>query len=69
MKVYDQKQPGPGDYKSKVDSSKHKNPVYGFGSNKRRISRKLREATSLPGPGSYHIPCTIGEVPEYERGV
>ena len=54
--------PGPGTYEN---YNKHliSAPKYGFGTEK-RYKDKLNDN---PGPGSYHIPCSIVEVNDYTR--
>ena len=37
-------------------------PKYGFGTSAQRDPTKN---TISPGPGGYHIPCTIAELPAY----
>ena len=37
-------------------------PNYGFGSSAQRVPNK---GTIGTGPGGYHIPCTIAELPAY----
>ena len=52
--------PGPGNYTLKVDKSL---PSFKFGSEKRGNLIK----NDIPGPGQYKIPCTIADVPSYQR--
>ena len=54
--------PGPGSYKSN-DKHLASPPRYGFGSAKRYKDKY----NDNPGPGSYHIPCSIVEVNNYTR--
>jgi len=57
--------PGPGTYtKSLVD--KQAAPSFGFGTSPQREPIKK---TLSPGPGGYHIPCTIADVPAYAMPV
>lgn len=50
--------PGPGNYLLKVTKS---TPSFSFGTEKRN---KI-QTNSSPGPGQYHIPCSIVDVPKY----
>lgn len=52
--------PGPGNYNHFTDA-KGNAPSYKFG-NERRDKRK---SNATPGPGQYHIPYTISDVPRY----
>lgn len=54
--------PGPGmyDYSSK---NKIGGPKYGFGTQKRGSVQR----SDTPGPGQYHIPCSIVDVNDYTR--
>lgn len=54
--------PGPADYfgKNQFVSNGAK---YGFGTGK----RETEKYSDAPGPGSYHIPCSIVEISEYTR--
>lgn len=61
-KQIDQNFPGPGRYEP-LDHNLHSAPMYGFGSQK-RLENKLN---SGPGPGSYHIPCSVVDVNNYTR--
>ncbi len=54
--------PGPGSYKSK-DNHLSSSPKYKFGTEKRYKDKY----DDNPGPGSYHIPCSIIEVNNYTR--
>ena len=54
--------PGPGTYQS-YDKHLQSAPKYGFGTQK-RYEDKYEDN---PGPGSYHIPCSIVEVNDYTR--
>ena len=54
--------PWPGNYFSKEPHLPNK-PTYGFGTQK-RYKDKFNDN---PGPGSYHIPCSIIEVNDYTR--
>ena len=54
--------PGPGTY-GNYDKYLNNAPKYGFGTEK-RIKDKYNDN---PGPGSYHIPCSIVEVNNYTR--
>ena len=54
--------PGPGRYESREDHLKSA-PMYKFGKEK-----KLEDKSNgNPGPGSYHIPCSIIDVNSYTR--
>ena len=53
--------PGPGTYLSSQNDMKSA-PKYGFGTSAQRDPTKN---TISPGPGGYHIPCTIAELPAY----
>ena len=54
--------PGPGNYHS-GESHLASKPKYGFGTQKRYKDKY----NDNPGPGSYHIPCSIIEVNDYTR--
>ena len=54
--------PGPGNYHSN-DKNLTSKPKYGFGTQKRYKDKY----NDNPGPGSYHIPCSIIEVNDYTR--
>ena len=54
--------PGPGNYHSN-DKHLTNKPKYGFGTQKRYKDKY----NDNPGPGSYHIPCSIIEVNDYTR--
>ncbi len=51
--------PGPGNYTVKSD----KGNAFRFGSEK----RDWRLNSESPGPGQYHIPCSIVDVAGYQR--
>lgn len=53
------KVPGPGAYQP-VSPDKKRGPTYGFGTASQR-AKDLPAAS--PGPGNYHIPCSITEMP------
>jgi len=53
--------PGPGQYNYSKEKLAKASPAYGFGTGKR--SKKNNQGS--PGPGSYHIPCKVVEVPRY----
>ena len=53
--------PGPGMYDYSKDASK--GPKFKFGTEKRGFVQK----NDTPGPGQYHIPCTIVDVNDYTR--
>ena len=53
--------PGPGAYSS-ISKEKQRAPAFVFGSASQRMP--LPPAT-VPGPGNYHIPCEIGNMPGY----
>jgi hypothetical protein len=50
--------PGPGNYVLKVNKS---TPLYSFGTER----RDKVQTNSTPGPGHYHIPCSMVDVPRY----
>ena len=52
--------PGPGHYGSNL-KNKRDSPKYGFGSSNRDALKRL----NVPGPGSYKLKSSIGDVPEY----
>jgi len=54
--------PGPGAYEQHV-ANLAAAPKYGFGSETREA--KLARKLSVPGPGSYKLKATIGDVPDY----
>ena len=54
--------PGPGNYNPNENNLTSK-PKYGFGTQKRYKDKY----NDNPGPGSYHIPCSIIEVNNYTR--
>jgi len=54
--------PGPGTYQS-LNKHLKSSPKYGFGTQKRYKDK----FDDNPGPGSYHIPCSIIEVNDYTR--
>lgn len=53
--------PGPGNYEIHL-KTKRDAPRYGFGSSTRD---GLKTKLNVPGPGSYRLRSTIGDVPEY----
>lgn len=53
--------PGPGAYIASLNN-KQRAPAFVFGSSSQR--QPLPPA-SAPGPGNYHIPCGIGNLPAY----
>ena len=55
--------PGPGKYEPKIEQSDYNKYKYKF-SIKKRFSRHFNDS---PGPGSYHIPCSIVDVTNYSR--
>ena len=57
-----QKVPGPGAYNSKGSPNKKAAPSFGFGTASQR--EKPRE-TFAPGVGTYSVPCSIGNLPNY----
>ena len=61
-KVIREGYPGPGTYKY-YDKHLLSAPKYGFGTQKRYKDKY----NDNPGPGSYHIPCSIIEVNNYTR--
>jgi hypothetical protein len=50
--------PGPGNYNSATEKTK---PSYKFGSE----ARDKKTANVTPGPGQYHIPSSMVDVPRY----
>jgi hypothetical protein len=50
--------PGPGNYNS---DSKGNTPSYRFGNQ----TRNNKNLNTTPGPGQYHIPYTMMDVPRY----
>lgn len=53
--------PGPGQYDNPKTKIIRASPSYGFGTGKRNSGNKRSE----PGPGHYHIPCKVVDVPRY----
>lgn len=53
--------PGPGQYDNPKVKIIKASPSYGFGTGSRDKSNK----GSNPGPGHYHIPCKVADVPRY----
>lgn len=53
--------PGPGNYESHMKQKKD-SPKYGFGSSTRDGQMKK---LNVPGPGSYKLKSSIGDVPDY----
>ena len=53
--------PGAGTYDISLNN-KNASPRFGFGTSKRAPPAK---ATDGPGPGSYRLPSTVGDVPNY----
>ena len=49
------KTPGPGAYQP-ISPDKKRGPTYGFGTASQRSKLRM---TAAPGPGDYHIPCSI----------
>ena len=58
--ITNNKVPGPGNYEAHLKDKKDA-PKYGFGSSTRDEKLKL----NVPGPGSYRINSSIGDVPAY----
>ena len=54
--------PGPGNYKTN-EKHLYSKPKYGFGTGKRYKDKY----NDNPGPGSYHIPCSMIEINDYTR--
>ena len=54
--------PGPGTYDGSMTPVKKRGETYGFGSASQR--QKMPPPAS-PGPGNYHIPCSITQMPGY----
>jgi len=50
--------PGPGNYNSATERTM---PSYKFGSE----ARDKKSANATPGPGQYHIPSSMVDVPRY----
>lgn len=59
-KVIRENIPGPGMYNS---NNNERGPQYRFGTEKRGENTK----SDVPGPGQYHIPCSIVDVNDYTR--
>jgi len=53
--------PGAGTYEMNMNTKKAA-PKFGFGSSTRN---PLKPNTTVPGPGAYRVPSTIGDVPAY----
>jgi len=53
--------PGPGQYDTRGNIA---GPKWGFGSEMRGKNHK----SAVPGPGSYNLPTTVGDVPKYAYG-
>ena len=51
--------PGPGQYEH---SGRHEGPQSSFGTEKKKT--RVRK-TYAPGPGSYNLPGTVGNIPRY----
>lgn len=56
------KVPGPGTYEGAGGSPKKRPASYVFGKSPQRESAHLQKS---PGPQTYHIPCSIGNMPQY----
>ena len=54
--------PGPGNYNANLNDKKAA-PKYGFGSSTRDTGKKTK--MNVPGPGSYKLKSSIGDVPEH----
>jgi len=54
--------PGPGNYQNSMTDKKQA-PKYGFGSSTRETGNKVK--LNVPGPGSYKLKSSIGDVPEH----
>lgn len=54
--------PGPGNYESSL-KNKRESPKFGFGSSTRDGGTKTK--LNVPGPGSYKLKSSVGDVPEY----
>lgn len=50
--------PGPGNYNYNPEKTM---PSFKFGTG----SRNRRDNNATPGPGQYHIPCAMVDVPRY----
>ena len=61
-KQISQNYPGPARYKPTEDNLKSF-PMYSFGTEKKLENK----SNGVPGPGSYHIPCSIIDVNSYTR--
>ena len=57
--------PGPGQYAYSKEKLIKASPSYGFGTGK----RSRRSKGDQPGPGQYHIPCKVVDVPRYLQTV
>ncbi len=55
------KAPGPGAYNQTKVKGKAA-PAYGFGS---ASQREKQPPATAPGPGNYHVPCSISNLPSY----
>ena len=59
---YDNKCPGPGTYTYRKDAGIKSSRSFRFGSGPQREPVPKDNA---PGPGNYHVPCEIGNMPQY----
>ena len=53
--------PGPGQYNSSKNKVSKAAPAFGFGTGKRTKGGD----EGIPGPGHYHVPCKVADVPRY----
>jgi len=54
--------PGPGNYQASMVTRKS-SPNFGFGTSTRETGKKTKLV--VPGPGTYKIKSSIGDIPEY----
>lgn len=59
---YDNKCPGPGSYNAKAGAEQKSVRSISFGCGPQREPLPKDNA---PGPGNYHVPCEIGNMPQY----
>ena len=57
-KITKENVPGPGNYNSINEKTQ---PSFKFGTEK----RDKKHENYVPGPGQYHIPCSLVDVPRY----
>lgn len=56
--------PGPGNYEHNTDQKNDIKYKYKFGGGRRFF---IKYSNDIPGPGSYHIPCSVVDVSTYSR--